>query len=83
MSDIDWVRLQAHGKLEQTCPRCLRSEAAGHYCTFCNFTGMEPYWRIREVTEAQRANLAAARSLVKRKSSAETNLRGTDDVQAR
>ena len=50
-------------KLEQTCPDCGRTEAAGYYCSLCcRITGPED-WQPTKRSDAQRA---AATGLARR-----------------
>jgi hypothetical protein len=46
--------LQA-GRLEQSCPSCGMTEAAGSYCTRCYARTSEADWRRPERSVAQRA----------------------------
>jgi len=55
--------LLAAGKLEQTCPRCGRWEAAHHYCSWCGRTMTEADWYRNGVVaerESRRPSVAPA-----------------------
>jgi methionyl-tRNA synthetase len=61
---LNKVELHRAGKLEQRCPACGRTEAAGAYCTACFRPMTEADWHRPKATENQQKALRAAREAI-------------------
>lgn len=55
-ADADTMDLLLHGKLDQTCPSCGMTEAAGRYCTADATPTGPAYWHPVKRSVAQRAS---------------------------